>query len=229
MRVSGLRAPIARRPDSFMTRADTWTDLRLRLAVPVHVPRLTIDIFRHGETAKNAAGLFSGCVETPLTDIGRRQAERAGEALAAHYDLAFHSTLSRSRETLAIACAVGRVTIGETLEDERIRERCVGDLEDTPRYRPDPWRDGDIDWVPGNMGESYREVTRKCLSFLLDLTARAARPMTVLLSTHAGPFRILDAILTGKADRRAILDRDIAHCSPVSYIVEELRWPAFLE
>lgn len=208
--------------------AATWTDLRMRLARPLRMPRLTIDVFRHGETERNAADLFSGCVETPLTDVGRRQAERAGAALASHYHLAFHSTLSRSRETLLIACTIARAIVDETREDERIRERCVGDLEATPRYRPDPWRNGDIDWIPGYTGESYREVSRKCLSFLVDLAASATRPMLVLVSTHAGPFRILDAILTGKRDTKAILDRDIAHCSPVRYIADELRWPEFL-
>lgn len=208
--------------------AATWTDLRMRLGAPLWTPRLTIDILRHGQTERNAAELFSGCVETPLTEVGRRQAERAGAALASHYDLAVHSTLARSRETLLIACTIARAVVEETREDERIRERCVGDLEATPRYRPDAWRNGDIDWIPGTTGESYREVSRKCLSFLADLAASATKPMRVLVSTHAGPFRILDAILTSQQDTRAILDRDIPHCTPVRYVLDELRWPGFL-
>jgi broad specificity phosphatase PhoE len=187
-------------------------------------PLLTIDLFRHGETERNAANLFSGCVETPLTPLGREQASRV--RLATHYDLAFHSTLSRSRDTLLIALRHSRAEA--ILEDERIRERCVGALEGTPRYRPEPWKKGDIDWVPGGDGESYRVVTERCLSFLDDLAARAARPMTVVISTHAGVLRILDAILTGKRDRRAILDQDIPNCTPVRYTVDRIPRPAFV-
>lgn len=179
---------------------------------------LTIDLFRHGETERNAANLFSGCVETPLTARGREQAMQI--ALAPHYDLAFHSNLSRSRDTLMLAMRNSHADA--VIEDKRIRERCVGALEATPRYRPEPWKQGDFEWVPGGDGESYRIVSERCVAFLDDLAARATRPLRVVISTHAGVLRILDAILTRATDRRAILDRDIPNCTPFRYEVDAI-------
>ncbi len=67
-------------------------------------------LLRHGESeinVRNRSGrLFCGQTDTPLTDLGRRQAVEAGRLLAARGDLtiryAISSALQRARETMAL-------------------------------------------------------------------------------------------------------------------------------
>ena len=56
---------------------------------------------RHGESDWNAANRFQGHSDRPLTDLGRRQAERLAEELAAAASLSaiYSSTLRRALET----------------------------------------------------------------------------------------------------------------------------------
>jgi broad specificity phosphatase PhoE len=60
---------------------------------------------RHGQTLLNTQGRFSGQLDTPLSDLGKRQVEALGERLALEQiEVVGCSTLQRARETaLAIA------------------------------------------------------------------------------------------------------------------------------
>lgn len=40
-------------------------------------------VWRHGETAHNAGGIYQGHLDTPLSDRGVQQAEAAAQTLAA--------------------------------------------------------------------------------------------------------------------------------------------------
>lgn len=78
---------------------------------------------RHGQTVGNAAGLWQGHTDSPLSSLGRDQAERLGERLAnKHFDLVVSSDLGRTVET---ASALQRPI--ET--DQRWREAYSGDWE----------------------------------------------------------------------------------------------------
>lgn len=62
-------------------------------------------IIRHGETEANAARIASGHVDTPLTALGRLQAEEARSIVAdisPRPDFIVHSHLSRARDTATI-------------------------------------------------------------------------------------------------------------------------------
>ena len=65
----------------------------------------TFYFVRHGESEANAAQRFAGQTDSPLTDLGRRQAQAVADALAAvRFDRVVSSDLSRARDTaLAIA------------------------------------------------------------------------------------------------------------------------------
>jgi len=66
------------------------------------LPAKPFTMIRHGQTVANAAGIASGSVDTPLTDLGRTQAI-AVRPLLAQLDLMptiiIHSALSRARDT----------------------------------------------------------------------------------------------------------------------------------
>src|SRR4051794_16608326 len=73
--------------------------LRRRVAEQPPAPRVELWLVRHGETTTNAAGLFTGTTDAPLTVRGRLQAQEAGRAIAGEaFDIGFASTLSRSVE-----------------------------------------------------------------------------------------------------------------------------------
>ena len=60
-------------------------------------------LVRHGQTAWNTDGLFRGHHDVPLSDEGRKQADRAAAYLTdCKISLIFTSPLSRSRETASI-------------------------------------------------------------------------------------------------------------------------------
>ena len=53
-------------------------------------------------------------------------------------------------------------------------------------------------------------MTRRCLSFLLDLrclAARLRRPLDVIVSSHTGPMRVITAILDEASDARVVRER----------------------
>ncbi|NNL65265.1 MAG: hypothetical protein HKP30_03380, partial [Myxococcales bacterium] len=47
--------------------------------------RTLLTLVRHGETAANLTGVWHGSTDTPLTERGRRQAERVAEHLAGRH------------------------------------------------------------------------------------------------------------------------------------------------
>jgi broad specificity phosphatase PhoE len=84
-------------------------------------------VVRHGETLDNAAGVWQGHRDTPLSPVGLAQAEKAAPALAA-YDpqLLVTSDLARARVT---AEQVGRSTGLAVAVDPRLREVNVGEWQ----------------------------------------------------------------------------------------------------
>lgn len=110
---------------------------------------------RHGETEWSVSGRHTGRTDVPLTDVGRRLAQRLGPRLAQRaFSLVITSPLSRASETAAMAGFAG---VAEVVDD--LSELDYGDYEGLTTAairaeRPgwDVWRDG---W-PG--GESLADA-----------------------------------------------------------------------
>jgi probable phosphoglycerate mutase len=63
----------------------------------------TFYLVRHGESEGNAARVFTGQLDSPLTARGRRQAEAVAEELAkVNFDRIVSSDLSRTRDTAEV-------------------------------------------------------------------------------------------------------------------------------
>ena len=99
-------------------------------------PRITLFdrpfyFLRHGETETNARKLVAGSLDTELTELGRRQALEAAEALAREPITAVYSSpLRRARDTAAPIAECLQLPIVVVPE---LAERNWGVLEGQPR------------------------------------------------------------------------------------------------
>ncbi|MCY7365296.1 MAG: histidine phosphatase family protein, partial [Frankiaceae bacterium] len=117
---------------------------------------------RHGRTASNAEGRIQGHLDTPLDDLGHRQAAAAAPWLAAlEPTVLLTSDLSRAADT---AAPLGRALGLAPVVDARLRELHLGawqgltGQEARERF-PDEhaaWRAGDD--VPRGGGETYLQA-----------------------------------------------------------------------
>jgi broad specificity phosphatase PhoE len=150
---------------------------------------------RHGETDDNQQPLrFQGWRDTPLNDIGRRQAGELAERVAGEGIVCLWSSdLSRASETAEI---VG-TSLGLAVRlDPRLREANRGDWEgrlfaDVARDEPErfaAWMRAGPGWrFPG--GESLAEQQERVAACVDDV--RAAGELPALLICHGGSIRVM--------------------------------------
>lgn len=212
------------------TEPEDAAALRRRVAEQAAAPPVELWLVRHGETTTNAAGLFTGTTDAPLTVRGRLQAQDAGRAIAGSaFDVGFTSNLSRSIETLTLMARAGGLALPHTVQDLRLVERSFGELERTPIRPRDPRLAVDLTIAPTG-GESYISMARRCLSFLLDLRCLAAhlrRPLAVIVSSHTGPMRVITATIDEASDARIVRERLFGNGELVRASLGRLAWPVF--
>jgi broad specificity phosphatase PhoE len=148
---------------------------------------------RHGESLWNAAGLWQGQADPPLSERGRRQAERAAERLAALGIASLvASDLGRAQATAEI---VGARLGLEVLLEPALRELDVGCWSglahgEIERRWPDElarFRAGDLALRAGG-GES-RLALRERVEDALRRLSGALEPVAVV--SHLGVLRAL--------------------------------------
>jgi broad specificity phosphatase PhoE len=150
---------------------------------------------RHGETDDNRPPLrFQGWRDTPLNDIGRRQAAELAERLAGDgLTSLWSSDLIRARETAEI---VGARLGLEVRLDSRLREANRGDWEgrlfdDVARQEPDlyaAWMRAGAGWrFPG--GESLEQQQQRVLACIEEIRSTAELP--ALAVCHGGSIRVV--------------------------------------
>jgi probable phosphoglycerate mutase len=151
-------------------------------------------LVRHGQSVSNAAGVWQGQGDSPLSDLGRTQVEGLGAALVGQrYDLVLSSDLSRAAET-AKAAAV------EVEHDRAWREIDVGDwegltMEQVVERFPEQiaaLKDRRTFAIGG--GESWLEVFQRADASLLALRKRMPEGGRAIVFTHGG---IIAALLSG--------------------------------
>jgi broad specificity phosphatase PhoE len=164
-------------------------------------------LLRHGQSEWNAVHRWQGTADSPLTDLGRRQAAEAACQLATlqAFDAVFASSLSRAAVTAAI---IGdELSLGTLRADDRLREAYAGAWEGlTPALIEEGWPgwldehrrpadfesfDAVIDRVLTSLSEISRDVTDSAIS----------RPARALVVTHSGVIRSLIRQLGGIDDR----------------------------
>lgn len=170
-------------------------------------------LVRHGESEGNAARIFTGQTDSPLTPRGRQQAEAIADELAnVAFDRIVTSDLSRTRDT-AEAIAKRRGVAVEAVPE--LREINVGDRTGTPfdevRGLPNWTDDGFVAW-PG--GETLDQVVKRILGVIERLT-RESPGKTILVVGHGGVNRILISHFLGILPR---LDRTPAPNTNISVV-----------
>lgn len=206
-----------------------WNYLRKKWGESLIFSDTELHCFRHGESSLNRNKYVTGSLDVPLTEKGQRQAQELGHKLKKKYDFAYCSNLKRSIETLEIA--LGSIGIFQVhCIDPRIGEKNLGILEGKPNVFIKAFALGDLDFSPLN-GESYRELSQRCMSFLVDLNhlLRTRATMSILISTHMGPMRIFDAIFRGGMKPAEMMALGFSNCSLYSYKIREIPFPSFLD
>ncbi len=149
----------------------------------------TLYLVRHGESEANAAGVFAGQTDSPLTARGREQAKVVAKALRPiHFDRVVASTLSRTKDTAAEIVAGRGVpveTFGELMEIDL--GEAAGKPFDEVRGLPGYESDGFHQW-PG--GESLDQVVLRAMRIIDRLVAESPGK-TICIVGHGGITRIL--------------------------------------
>lgn len=166
-------------------------------------------LIRHGETLWNRERRMQGQTNTPLSDIGRAQAQALGQRMANHRFTALYSSdLARAWDT---AAEVAKVSGHKIISEPRLRERTFGVFEGlsyeemTARYPAEHARFStrDPDYaVPG--GESPRQFFDRSLSCLEDI-ASAHPGETVVAVTHG---MVLDTLYRAARNMPLNVKRD---------------------
>ena len=167
-------------------------------------------VLRHGQTEWNAAGRLQGHLDSPLTEIGVRQAQRQNETLL-DYDLDgfrfITSPQGRARKTaqLALAGIVAEIETSEELKEINMGQWSVITRAEIAAERKIRLQDlGELqiyDWTPG--GETIAQLFARCAKFLVQLTGPA------VLVTHGMTSLCLRLCALGWGlDRLADLPRE---------------------
>jgi probable phosphoglycerate mutase len=167
-------------------------------------------VLRHGQTEWNAAGRLQGHLDSPLTEIGLRQAQRQNETLL-DYDLDgfrfITSPQGRARKTaqLALAGIVAEIETSEELKEINMGQWSGITRAEIAAERKIRLQDlGELqiyDWTPG--GETTAQLFARCARFLVQLTGPA------VLVTHGMTSLCLRLCALGWGlDRLADLPRE---------------------
>ena len=156
-----------------------------------------IYVLRHGETEWNRADRMQGWSDSPLTALGRAQAEAQGRLLAHALPEAVEIRVSPSGRAMETA----RIALGDRTAraEPRLREVNVGDwVGRTPQdlavahgfIRPEIDRHLWKFRAPG--GETLEQMTQRCRAVLAELTG------PTVLVTHGVTSRLLRCLALGR-------------------------------
>ncbi len=160
---------------------------------------------RHGQSAGNAEGRFGGQGPTPLSDLGRTQAEITARHLASEgIDAIYSSDLERAVQTAEPLAELLNLSVNAT---KAFRERNVGVLEgltfnESRENHPKDF----FALVNRNVhhvitrGESYRHLLRRATTELWDILRRHQGERVAIFS-HTGAICFMTLHLMGAIRR----------------------------
>lgn len=155
---------------------------------------MKITAVRHGETVENVKKIVQGQTYGTLSENGEKQILAVGETLQAEqFDIVYSSDLERCKRT---AAAIMKYHPDVPLiYDARLRERSLKPKEGIS-FDDLGWDIGQLQYdleIKTEQGESWNDVRARIESFLDEVKSKPVQ--NVLLVTHGGPLRILEAVL----------------------------------
>jgi broad specificity phosphatase PhoE len=162
-------------------------------------------LVRHGQSTWNSEHRIQGQLDPPLSDEGRRQAERVGQRIAGRRFAGFYSSdLKRAFET---AQAIEAATGLQAEPMAGLREIFLGEWEglrtdDLAQRFPEAWaswtEEPDWDLVPGGEGAALFET--RVTAALDEILGRHAQGDVVVV-THGGVIQIALHRVIGRPSR----------------------------
>jgi 2,3-bisphosphoglycerate-dependent phosphoglycerate mutase len=185
-------------------------------------------LVRHGQSQWNLENRFTGWVDVPITDKGKEEAHKAGEALKGFkFDQAFTSVLMRAHETLDIILEVIDQKELPTTKDKALNERHYGDLqglnkaetaEKHGKEQVHIWRRSYDVRPPG--GESLKDTAERVLPYFAEkILPCIKKGENILISAHGNSLRALLMELDGLTPEE-ILKVNIATGAPIIYEID---------
>ena len=159
-------------------------------------------LVRHGQSEWNAKNLFTGWKDPKLTDLGIREAIKAGELLDIRnlkFDLMFTSDLFRAQETGRLILEQINQKDIEIIQDQSLNERNYGDLaglnKDAAREK---WGEEQVHiWrrsfdVPPPGGESLKNTAERVLPYFeREIMPKVKKSLNILVAAHGNSLRAL--------------------------------------
>jgi uncharacterized phosphatase len=155
---------------------------------------MKIGLVRHGQTESNFEGIIQGRNNVELNDTGRRQCKRLAEKIKdKEYDYCYMSPMLRTVET-AIILIGDRV---ETIPDNRLIEREMGDITNKPRSEYNTKKYWDYNLNSGDLGvEKVQDIFARCRDFLRYIINKH-EGCTIMIVSHSAVIRCIRHILLG--------------------------------
>lgn len=169
------------------------------------MPVTRLFLVRHGQSAGNAEGRFGGHGPTPLSELGKKQAEITGEALVKESVSAIYSSdLYRAVQTAEPLSRLSGIPI---LTKKAFRERNVGVLEgltfeeSKQQYPKDYFALVNRNYHHTiTRGESYRQLVKRAMDELWDIL-RKHQGERVAVFSHTGAICFMTLHLMGAIRR----------------------------
>ena len=170
---------------------------------------MKIYTIRHGETNWNKLGKIQGITDIELNDIGINQAKEAAIKVDEYnFDLIISSPLKRAVKTAEIV-ANGKIPI--VFRDEII-ERCFGEFEGCTMEEFDFPKCYDCNLNISDRGlEPVNDLIERVGNFLEEIKSTYENKK-VLLVTHGGTLRAINAYCNGMPEDKIILGTFTKNC-----------------
>jgi 2,3-bisphosphoglycerate-dependent phosphoglycerate mutase len=166
---------------------------------------LKIYVFRHGQTFFNKNKIFTGWKDSKLTPLGFRQARIVALKLRKKkIEVAFHTSLSRSKDTLKEVLKF-HLECRELIEANHMIERSYGDLSGfshksiIEKYGEKKFNEWHRSWnVRPPKGECFADVEKRVKVFIKDLKDFMKKEkVNVAISAHGNSIRLFRKIMEG--------------------------------
>ena len=178
-------------------------------------------VIRHGQTDWNVAGKCQGRTDIELNSTGIEQAKKAKTQLKDYkIDLIICSPLKRARKTAEI---INEAIDCKIISDERIIERNCGNIEGTTKEEWPSIVNEDIDIINNyNLNwnklkvEPIQNVCNRVWN-LLDEIEEKYKDKNILLVTHGGTCRAINAYFNGIGENGHVQSAHIKNCEIREY------------